>query len=156
MLAPFVPTPAICINAAFKLLEISNSKIFYDFGGGDGRVSFAALRYSSGICKCIEYDDKLCKVIRKEFKKYCRMHKINENDQSRFELLQENILNVNFCDATHIYMYLSEEGMNDIEPLLNKYLKQNTRIVSCEYPITNWKHIQCERVWDLNMYLYQT
>ena len=77
------------------------------------------------------------------------MYKLNENDISRFELLQEDILNVNFSDATHIYMYLTEPGIEEIEPLLNKYVSNNTRIVSCDYPITNWKHISCERVWGL-------
>eukprot|EP01084_Bolivina_argentea_P222733 376948_1 len=110
-LAPFVPTPAICINAALKLLKMENSRIFYDLGGGDGRVSFAAL----------------CNIARKDFKRYCRLNRVSQSDQSRFELLEQDIVDTNFGDASHIYTYLTEEGIENISHTLNTKLMHGTR-----------------------------
>lgn len=153
-LAPFVPTPALCIKEAMKLLQIEKSTVFYDLGGGDGRVSFEALSQSStSVVRCVENDDRLCNIIEKDFKKYCRMHR--SFDQSRFELLRENMMDIDFSDATHIYMYLTQEGVSDITPSLNKYLQHGTRIVSLEYAVPNWSIITTEAVFGMNLYLYQ-
>eukprot|EP01084_Bolivina_argentea_P001957 3619_1 len=155
MLAPFVPTPAICVNVALKLLQIENSKIFYDLGGGDGRFSFTALRSSQSIVRCVESDARLCEIIRKDFKKYSRMHGLSKDDVSRFELLEQNILDTDFSDATHIYTYLTQEGIDDIEPTLTERLSKGTRFVSMEYPVPNWNAIGTENVWGMDLYLYE-
>lgn len=157
MLAPFVPTPAICVTAALKMLDIGKSKIFYDLGGGDGRVSFAALLDSPTICRCIENDPRLCTKIERNFKRFCRIHynQMPGLNVSRFELLQKDILEVNISDATHIYLYLTEDAMPGIAQKLENELQTDTRIVSCEYPISDWKAIEMETVWDLTLYLYQ-
>ena len=159
MLAPFVPTPAICINAALRLLQIENSKIFYDLGGGDGRFSFHALlatQSSKSMICCVEKDKRLCDIARTDFKKWCRMYGISEKeDRKRFRLLEQDIVNTDFSDATHIYTYLTAEGIEEITPIFNKSLHEGTRIVSCEYAISNWKPLEIETYNGLSLYLYE-
>ena len=158
MLAPFVPTPAICVQAALRLLQIENSKIFYDLGGGDGRFSFHALnatQSSQSLIRCVETDNKLCDRIRKDFKRWCRTYQLHEDDINRFELLEQDIFDTDFSDATHIYTYLTMEGIEDLTPKLNDNLKKGTRIVSCEYPIPHWNPLEINKENGLDLYLYQ-
>eukprot|EP01083_Nonionella_stella_P302139 1040573_1 len=155
-LAPFVPTPAICINAALKLLKMENSRIFYDLGGGDGRVSFAALSVSpKTLVRCVESDHRLCNIARKDFKRYCRLNRVSQSDQSRFELLEQDIVDTNFGDASHIYTYLTEEGIENISHTLNTKLMHGTRLLSVEYPIPNWTILESQHIMGLTLYLYE-
>lgn len=167
-LAPFVPTPAICIKAALKLLAIDQMRskpvIFYDLGGGDGRVSFHALNATINVSenpenraliKCVENDGRLGDIIKKDFKKWCRTYNIGKDDIRRFELIQSDILDTDFSDATHIYTYLTQEGIDDLTPKLNEKLKKGTKIVSCEYPITNWSPLEVVKDNALDLYVYQ-
>ena len=156
MLAPFVPTPALCITAALRLLQIQDSTRFYDIGGGDGRVSFNALIQSQSTCRCVEIDKQLCNTIEKSFKKFSRIHQLSDSDRSRLEILNCNIFDLDISDATHVYCYLTQSGVENIEHYLNQTpFKLGTKIVSCEYQIPKWKCQESETVFDLSLYLYE-
>ena len=142
----------------------SKPAIFYDLGGGDGRVSFHALNATMSpsenlenraLIKCVENDGRLCDIIKKDFKKWCRTYSIGQDDINRFDLIQNDILDADFSDATHIYTYLTQEGIDDLTPKLNERLKTGTKIVSCEYPIPNWNPLEVVKDNALDLYLYQ-
>lgn len=109
-LAPFNPTHIDAINLAIDMLSVSSEDTVYDLGCGDGRFLLQCLAYR-GICKGvgIEYDYSLVE----RAVAHCLCGKGQQN-ASKLQILHENVLDVDFSEATIIFVYLVPDGIKAI------------------------------------------
>ena len=153
-LAPFVPTPMIVVERMLELAEVRAQSILYDLGCGDGRIVVqAAIKYGArGVG--IDIDPVRIEESMENAKK--------EGVESLVEFRLGDVLKVDLSEATVVTLYLLPESNEILRPLLDKYLKEGTLVVSHNYYIPGWseKEITVDTVYtddseEHDIYLYK-
>lgn len=127
-LAPFNPSDPKVVEVAISLLNLNDGDVVYDLGCGDGRFLISACKFHNGIKAVgVEYDQIY----------YSRaLNAVKENDlESRIRLIHGNILEIDFYDATAIFMYLVPTGIKKIRETLIDLLRNGIRIVTYVFSI---------------------
>ena len=109
-LAPFNPTHLDACDIAIGMLNISSEDVVYDLGCGDGRFLLRSLERAR-ICKGVgvEYDSTL--VSRAMSCCSCAPNQVNSG---RISIVHENVLDVDFSEATALFIYLVPAGIRAI------------------------------------------
>lgn len=77
-----------------------------------------------------EISDHLAKVAREN---------VEMNDLSdRIKIVNTDFMDVEFSEATLITIYLTTSGNAKLRPKFKKELKDGSRIISHDFPITDW------------------
>lgn len=147
---PFVPVNKIILDEIISALELNEHSILYDLGCGDARVLFAAAKRNKKIsCLGIEiapFPFLLSKA--KEF--FCEYKNVH--------IIYGNFSDLNISSATHIFLYLFPEKLDELLPKFEKELKAGTRVISCDFEFTKRKPnkiIKLElTLWQKNKKLY--
>lgn len=127
--APFLNTPKHVFDRLIKVLELKDDSIFYDLGCGDAR-----------FLQRISVDYPHLKMVGVEisFLPYLlALYKTRKN--KNITVRRENIYDCNIFEATHIFTYLSAEGMEKLMPVLERKCKPGTVVVSCDFEDKNRK-----------------
>jgi hypothetical protein len=124
---PFVGTRVIAINQALNELNLDEHSILYDLGSGDGRIIKAAV--SKTGCRAVGYEIAPLPF----FISWFRLWKM----RSRVKLHPTSFLNSSFIGVTHVFMYLSDAMMVQLEPVFDEKLPPGTMVVSCDYQFKN-------------------
>jgi trans-aconitate methyltransferase len=102
--------------------------VLYDLGCGDGKV----LRFLSDIFPEAEYIG----VERNLFPFYLGLFR-KTISRKKFLILNKNFFNLDFVNATHIFVYLHPDILVSLSSYLDKKLSSGTRLVSLDYPFPN-------------------
>ncbi len=153
-LAPFVPTPMVIVERMLELAEVNAQSILYDLGCGDGRIVVQAAKKYGAKGVGIDIDPVRIEESNANAKK--------EGVESLVEFRLSDVMKVDLSEATVITLYLLPESNEVLRPLLEKYLKQGTFVVSHNYYIPGWseKEISVDSVYtddgeEHDIYLYK-
>ena len=132
--APYVPTPTAIVDRMLTLAKVGPGDYIVDLGSGDGRlVTTAVAKYKARGGMGVELDGKLVK-------------EANENAATagvadRVKFVQGDLFKADVRDATVVTLYLLPGMLGDVEEKLAKELKPGTRVISHDYPLPSWKHV---------------
>lgn len=122
-LAPFNPSHDEVVAIALGLMSLQPSDVLYDLGCGDGRVLVKACQ-ENPLLKAtgVEYDRSV----------YDRAVQLVAASQlsEQITIIHGNVLDVEFGDATSIFVYLLPEGMKQLRDRFCSVLAKGGRIVS--------------------------
>jgi len=141
-LAPFVPTPMVVVERMLELAEVNAQSVLYDLGCGDGRIVVQAAKKYGARGVGIDIDPVRIEESMENAKK--------EGVESLVEFRLGDVMKVDLSEATVVTLYLLPESNEILRPLLEKYLKEGTFVVSHNYYIPGWseREITVDTVYD--------
>lgn len=152
-LSIFGTTPRPVVKAMLELAEVRPGEIVFDLGSGDGRVVVMAAEKFNARAVGIEFDEVW---VAKSRKAVAAKHL-----EEQIKIVQADILNVNLSPADVVTIYLTPQGLAELRPHLERYLRPGTRVVSHDYEIPGWTpaRVASSRAWWLarsrGLYLYK-
>ncbi len=153
-LAPFVPTPMVVVERMLELGEVNAQSVLYDLGCGDGRIVVQAAKKYGAKGVGIDIDPIRIEESIENAKK--------EGVEGLVAFRLEDVMKVDFSEATIITLYLLPESNEILRPLLEKFLKEGTFVVTHNYDIPGWeeKEITVDTVYtddgeEHDIYLYK-
>ncbi len=153
-LAPFVPTPMVVVERMLELGEVNSQSVLYDLGCGDGRIVIQAAKKYGARGVGIDIDPVRIEESNANAKK--------EAVEDFVEFRLGDVMKADFSEATVITLYLLPESNEILRPLLEKFLKHGTFVVTHNYYIPGWseKEITVDTVYTENgeehdIYLYK-
>jgi SAM-dependent methyltransferase len=129
--APYVPSPIEVVREMLTLSEAGPGDILYDLGCGDGRILLTAIE-DFNVDRAIGFDlnTRMIEATRA---------KIREKDlEDRIKIHNKNFFKADLTPATIITLYLTTSGNSKLRPKFREELLSGTRIVSHDFPITEW------------------
>jgi cyclopropane fatty-acyl-phospholipid synthase-like methyltransferase len=136
-IVPFVPSPQEVVDRMIELAGVKKGDVVYDMGSGDGRIVIAAAKKGARAVG-FEIDGDLVKESRENIRK--------AGVQNLAEIRQQDILTVNFSQASVVTMYLLPDVNLKLKPNLLKQLKPGSRVVSHSFDMGDWKPDKVEQV----------
>ena len=136
-IVPFVPSPQEVVDKMIELAGVKKGDVVYDMGSGDGRIVIAAAKKGARAVG-FEIDGDLVKESRENIRK--------AGVQNLAEIRQQDILTVNFSQASVVTMYLLPDVNLKLKPNLLKQLKPGSRVVSQSFDMGDWKPDKVEQV----------
>jgi protein-L-isoaspartate O-methyltransferase len=132
--APYVPTPTAIVDRMLTLAKVGPGDYVIDLGSGDGRlVTTAVSKYHARGGMGVEIDAKLVREANQN------AAKAGVADRVRF--VEGDLFKASVGDATVVTLYLLPSMLGDVEAKLAKELKPGTRVISHDYPLPSWKHV---------------
>lgn len=131
---PFTFVPHSDLEEIFKALDLKKDSKVFDLGCRDGRTLFYFHKFNSQA-KYIGLDENLFSFI---------LFKINIffNNNSNIILLREDFFEYDLSTASHIFMHLYPNIMDDLLPKFDRELKRGTRVVSLNFHFTTKRPIK--------------
>ena len=126
---PFVPVPNAVLAPIANTLEVKKGSAVYDLGCGDARV----------LCHMAKQnpDAEFIGVERVMFPYMLALLRVKLSGVKNMKIVRKNFFNMNFSDASHIFVYLFPEIMNQLLPKLNAELPKGARVVSASFVFSN-------------------
>ena len=152
-LAPFVPTPQRVVKAILRLAKVGENDLVYDLGSGDGRIIVMAALEFHARAVGIELDEDLCRKATLEIKR------LQLDEQVR--VIQGDIFTQDLRQATVVTIYLLPKSLEKLAPLLERQLKEGSRVVTVNSEISGWTYALRKEVKDkaratpYTLYLYE-
>jgi outer membrane protein assembly factor BamB len=128
--ARYLPTPEDIVWKMVELAYLTENSVLYDLGSGDGRIVIAAVNHANCRAIGVELDPSLVEESRKRIKE--------ANFEARAKIVHEDLLNVDFSDATVVTLYVGDRLNRLLSPKLQA-LKPGSRIVSHRFPVPGLK-----------------
>jgi cyclopropane fatty-acyl-phospholipid synthase-like methyltransferase len=132
--APFVPSPSDVVHEMLTISEAGPGDILYDLGCGDGRILLSAVQ-EFNVDKAIGFE------INQQMVEATKIKIRNAELEDRIAVYKLNFFDADLIPATLVTLYLTTSGNSKLRPKLEKELKTGTRIVSHDFPITDWETI---------------
>jgi cyclopropane fatty-acyl-phospholipid synthase-like methyltransferase len=143
---PFVPTNEKVVAAMLKLAEVKEGDTVYDLGCGDGRIVITAVKeFKAGKGLGIDFNPERLKDCEKRMAE----EKLTDEQRKKLTFKQGDVLKMtpeDFKDVDVVTMYLLPSVNDKLSPVLKKGLKKGARIVSHDFPISDWKADKEEKV----------
>lgn len=124
-LIPFVPARKRVLKEIISALELSKQSILYDLGCGDGRILFAAVKANPYI-SCIGIEIAPFPFLLAKIKNVFNVLK-------NVRILYGNFFKINISSASHVFLYLFPEALDELLPKFEKELKSGSRVVSYDF-----------------------
>ncbi|MFH1259289.1 MAG: methionine biosynthesis protein MetW [Elusimicrobiota bacterium] len=121
--APFIPAPREILPAIVQALELKEGSTVYDLGCGDGRVLEACWRKQPQI--------KYAGLEKDWLPFWLAKWRLRQNKD--IKIIRQNFLKRDLSDATHIFLYLFPEVMDQLLLKFEKELRPGTRVISCSF-----------------------
>jgi SAM-dependent methyltransferase len=125
----WVPTPDEVVQRMLEVAKVTPRDIVYDLGAGDGKIAIAAGKLGATSIG-IEYNPDMAQLAQC----YVRAEKLT----GRTRIVQGDVFESDFRDATVVTMYLLPALNLKLLPKLLKDLKPGTRIVSHSFDMGTW------------------
>jgi trans-aconitate methyltransferase len=144
--APFVPVSRAIARKLPEVVRLHSGSVFYDLGSGDGRIVRAMAR---------AYPDATCVGIEKAPLPFLVSSFLTGKNAPNASIRFGNIFSTPLSDATHVFCYLLPPVMRDLYPTFIKELKPGTKVISCDFPLTE------KEPWDIvhadgyKLYVYE-
>ena len=132
--APYVPTPAAIVDRMLTLAKVGPGDFVIDLGSGDGRLVITSVeKYKARGGRGIDIDPKLVKLANE--------NALKAGVADRVKFVEGDLFKADIGDATVVTLYLLPSMLGDVEAKLAKELKPGTRVISHDYPLPSWKHV---------------
>ncbi len=141
----WVPTPDEVVQRMLQVAKVTPKDIVYDLGAGDGKIAIAAGKLGATSVG-IEYNPDMAKLAQC----YVQAEKLT----GKTRIIQGDVFESDFRDATVVTMYLLPELNVRLLPKLLKDLKPGTRIVSHAFQMGTWKPEQALDVGGRMIYFW--
>jgi SAM-dependent methyltransferase len=142
----FTPTRQAVADAMLKLAHVTADDIVYDLGSGDGRIVILAAQKYGARGVGIEIDHGLVEVSRQIARDGEVDHKVT--------FVEDDLFTADISAATVVTLYLSTSVNRRLEPKLRRELRAGARIVSHQFPISDWTPSQTIHVNDEDLFLW--
>jgi len=126
----WVPTNDALVERMLRMAKTTSSDLVYDLGAGDGKIAIAAAKKFGARSVGVEYNPEMAKFAQ------C-MVKV-EGVSDRTKVIQGDIFETDFRDATVVTLYLLPELNLRLRPTLLK-MKPGTRVVSHSFLMDDWE-----------------
>ncbi len=133
---PFIPVPNSILPDIEKALNISGGSVVYDLGCGDARV-LSYLANKNRDSQFIGIENGLFPVNLARVLTWWNKRK----GRGVVEVLDKDFFTHDLKNATHIFLYLYPNVMDDLLSKLEKELAPGSRIVSATFKFTQKKPV---------------
>ena len=131
---PYVPTPPTIAARMLTLAEVGPRDYVIDLGSGDGRLVITAVaNYKARGGTGIEIDAALVKQSQETAKKL--------GVADRVTFVAGDLFAARVEQATVVTLSLLEGILGAVEAKLGRELKPGTRVISHDYSLPGWKHV---------------
>jgi tRNA G37 N-methylase Trm5 len=144
-IVPYVPSPQFVVDKMIELAGVKPGDLVFDLGSGDGRIVVTAAKKGAKAVG-FEIDGDLVGESRANIKK--------AGVEANAEIRNQDILTVDFSNATVVTMYLLPDVNLKLKPNLLSQLKPGARIVSHSFDMGDWKPDKVERIEGRTIYLW--
>jgi SAM-dependent methyltransferase len=128
---PYVPTPQAVVDAMLDLAKVGSQDFVVDLGSGDGRIVLTAAQRYSARGQGFDIDPELVQQSNEEAQK--------RGLAERVSFVQQDVLQARVEPATVVTLYLLPGMMQSLQAKLLRELKPGTRIVSHDFPFSDWR-----------------
>jgi hypothetical protein len=126
----WVPTSDGLVTRMLEMARVTPNDLVYDLGAGDGKIPIAAARQFGAKAVGIEYNPDMAQLAQ------CYVEV--EGVQDRVRIIQGDIFESDFSDATVVTLYLLPELNLRLRPTLLG-MKPGTRVVSHSFLMDDWE-----------------
>ena len=126
----WVPTEDAMVGRMLEMAKVTAADTVYDLGSGDGKIPIAAAKHFGATAVGIEYDARLVK--------YAQCLVAAEGLKQHVKVIQGDIFEADFSDATVVTLYLLPELNLRLRPTLLA-MPPGTRVVSYSFTMGEWK-----------------
>ena len=127
----FVPTDELVVEAMLKMAAVTKDDILYDLGCGDGRIVVAAAMERGARAIGVDMDP------RRIAEANALAQAISVEDRVTF--MQEDLLTVDFSDATVVTLYLLPSLNVKLKARILSELLPGTRIIAHAFNMGRWQ-----------------
>lgn len=129
--APFVPTPNDVVREMLTLSEAGPGDILYDLGCGDGRILITAIQ-EFNVDKAVGFE------LNERILESTKLKIYDADLEDRISVYNTSFFTADLTPATVVTLYLTTSGNAKLRPKFQKELRKGTRVVSHDFPITDW------------------
>ena len=134
------------VGRMLEMAKVTAADTVYDLGSGDGKIVIAAAKQFGARGVGIEYDAGLVE--------HSRCLATAEGVAERVELVQGDLFETDFSDATVVTLYLTPRVNARLLPTLLA-MKPGTRVASYSFPFADWEpDAQIDSFGDGSAYLW--
>lgn len=126
----WVPTNDALVERMLRMAKVTSSDLVYDLGAGDGKIAIAAAKKFGARSVGVEYNPEMAR--------YAQCLVGAEGVSARTKVIQGDIFETDFSDATVVTLYLLPELNLRLRPTLLK-MKPGTRVVSHSFLMDDWE-----------------
>jgi SAM-dependent methyltransferase len=148
---PFIIVPSSVLPEIEKALELKEESVFYDIGCGDGRVLSYLTKKDTGT-KMYGIENRLFPL--------CLAYLLTSRNKKKnnIKIINQDFSKQDLSEATHIFIYLYPNIMDDLLSKFEKELSPGTRLVSLSFKFTQKRHLYeidlSRKSWELGKKLY--
>jgi Methyltransferase domain len=126
----WLPTPKELVDKMLDMAQVTANDLLFDLGAGDGVIAITAAQQRGARAVGIEYNPKLAA--------YAQTKVVEAGVQDKVRVVQGDIFETDFSQATVVTMYLLPEINYQLRPTLLK-MKPGTRVVSHDFDMVEWE-----------------
>lgn len=131
---PYVPSPQSVVADMLKLAHVGPLDYVIDLGSGDGRIVLTAAKVFGARGFGVEIKDQLVKQANAAAQA--------QGLASRVRFIKADLFKTDISQATVLTMYLLPHTVNLLRDKLFAELKPGTRVISHDYPLDGWQHLE--------------
>lgn len=141
----WVPTNDALVTRMLEMAKVTRDDLVYDLGAGDGKIAIAAAKQFGARAVGVEYNPDMARLAQ------CLVRA--EGVADRVKVIQGDIFETDFSDATVVTLYLLPELNMRLRPTLLK-MKPGTRVVSHSFLMEDWQPDENSVSSDGSAYLW--
>jgi predicted O-methyltransferase YrrM len=139
-LAPYYPTPEPVVERMLKFAGLKPGEKMFDLGSGDGRIVIIAAQKFGADATGVEIDAELARE---------SVEKIRSLGlEKKAHIIRGDILRQDYSSADVLAVYLLPRSNERLRPMLEKQLRNGTRIVAHDFVFRGWTPEREEYVED--------
>lgn len=139
-LAPYYPTPESVVERMLKFAGLKPGEKLFDLGSGDGRIVVIAAQKFHADATGVELDAELAKQSSERIK--------GLGLEKSARIIRGDLLRQDYSSADVVAVYLLPRSNERLRPLLEKQLRNGTRIVAHDFVFRGWTPEREEYVED--------
>jgi 16S rRNA G966 N2-methylase RsmD len=139
-LAPYYPTPESVVERMLKFAGLKPGEKLFDLGSGDGRIVVIAAQKYGADATGVEIDAELVKQSTERIRSL--------GLEKTAHIIRGNILRQDYSSADVLAVYLLPRSNERLRPLLEKQLRNGTRVVAHDFVFRGWTPEREEYVED--------
>lgn len=139
-LAPYYPTPESVVERMLKFAGLKPGEKLFDLGSGDGRIVIIAAQKFGADATGIEIDPELAKESSDKIRRLAL--------EKKARIVRGDILRQDYSSADVLAVYLLPRSNERLRPILEKQLRNGTRVVAHDFVFRGWTPEREEYVED--------
>ena len=139
-LAPYYPTPEPVVERMLKFAGLKPGEKLFDLGSGDGRIVIMAAQKFGADATGVEIDAELAKDSAEKIRSL--------GLEKKARIVRGDILRQDYSSANVLAVYLLPRSNERLRPMLERQLRNGTRVVAHDFVFRGWTPEREEYVED--------